>query len=59
MKLTDATIRNAKANDKPYKISDGGGIYLLVNPKGAKYWWMKYYLKGKEKLISLGGISCS
>ena len=54
MKLTDTTIRNAKAREKSYKLTDGGGMYLLVTPKGAKYWRMKYYVKGKEKLTGLG-----
>ena len=36
MKLTDTTIRNAKAREKSYKLTDGGGMYLLVTPKGAK-----------------------
>ena len=54
MKLTDVAIKQAKAKDKQYKISDGGGMYLLVTPSGKKYWRMKYYIEGKEKLASLG-----
>lgn len=52
--LTDTRIRNARAKDKPYKLSDEKGLYLLVNPTGAKYWRMKYRFAGKEELISLG-----
>ena len=54
MKLKDITIRQAKAKDKQYKLSDGGGMYLLVSPNGSKYFRMKYYLDKKEKIASLG-----
>jgi hypothetical protein len=37
MALTDTRIRNAKPKPKPYKLSDGGGMYLLVRPDGARY----------------------
>ncbi|WP_247869806.1 Arm DNA-binding domain-containing protein [Herbaspirillum sp. ST 5-3] len=40
--LTDIQPRNAKPKEKPYKLSDGGGLYLLVNTDGAKYWRMDY-----------------
>ena len=40
--LTDIQPRTAKSKDKPYKLSDGGGLYLLVNKDGAKYWRMDY-----------------
>ncbi len=52
--LTDASIKNAKPTDKEYKLSDGGGLYLLVKPNGGKYWRIKYYFLGKEKLLALG-----
>ena len=42
------------ATDKPYKMSDGGGLYLEVDPAGGKYWRFKYRFAGKEKRISLG-----
>ena len=51
--LTDTAIRKAKPADKPYKLTDGGGLYLLVNAAG-KYWRMKYRFDSKEKLLSLG-----
>jgi hypothetical protein len=38
MSLTDTRIRNAKPKSKPYKLSDGSGMYLLVKPDGARYW---------------------
>lgn len=54
MPLTDVAIRNAKAKAKPYKLADGGGLYVLVNPDGSKYWRLKYRYGGKEKLLALG-----
>lgn len=54
MSLTDATVKAAKPRDKPYKLADGRGLYLLVNPSGAKWWRFKYRFGGKEKLLSLG-----
>lgn len=53
-KLTDTTIKNAKAKGKPYKLADGGGMYLLVNTKGQKWWRLDYRLNGKRKTISFG-----
>lgn len=52
--LKDIQVKNAKPKDKPYKLSDGGGLYLLVNPNGGKGWRLKYRFQGKEKLLSLG-----
>lgn len=52
--LKDLQIKNAKPKDKPYKLSDGGGLYLLVTPAGGKGWRLKYRFQGKEKLLSLG-----
>lgn len=54
MKLTARQVSTAKPTDKPYKLSDGGGLYLLVNPNGSRYWRMKYRYAGKEKLLSIG-----
>lgn len=55
MALTDIAIRNAKPAAKPYKMSDAGGLYLLVTPAGGKLWRMKFRVAGKEKLLSFGG----
>ncbi|MCB1657336.1 MAG: integrase arm-type DNA-binding domain-containing protein [Pseudomonadales bacterium] len=52
--LTDTTIKTAKPTDKEYKVSDGGGLYLLIKPNGGKYWRLKYRYLGKEKLLALG-----
>lgn len=57
MKLNARQISSAKAKDNPCKLSDGGGLYLLINPGGSRYWRLKYRFSGKEKLLSLGGIS--
>lgn len=54
MPLTDTAIRKAKPADKPVKLFDGGGMYLLIAPTGAKGWRLKYRYHGKEKLLSLG-----
>lgn len=52
--LTDPEVRNAIPADKVYKIKDKGGMFLEVNPKGGKYWRLRFWLNGKEKLVSLG-----
>jgi integrase len=54
MALSDTAIRTAKPADKPYKLSDEKGLFVLVMPKGAKYWRLKYRIDGKEKLLSFG-----
>ncbi|CAJ3517785.1 phage integrase family protein [Burkholderia pseudomallei] len=54
MPLTDTTIRNTKPAEKPVKLFDGGGLFLLVTPAGQRYWRLKYRAAGKEKLLALG-----
>lgn len=54
MPLTDTTIRNTKPSEKPVKLFDGGGLFLLVTPAGQRYWRLKYRAAGKEKLLALG-----
>ncbi|MFN8767303.1 MAG: tyrosine-type recombinase/integrase [Lysobacteraceae bacterium] len=54
MPLTDTAIRKAKPEAKPYKMADGGGLYLEVAPSGGKWWRYKYRITGKEKRLSLG-----
>jgi len=53
-KLSATAVKQAKPRDKPYKLSDGGGLYLLVNPDGSRYWRLKYRLHGKEKAFAIG-----
>jgi integrase len=52
--LTDTKIRNTKPLEKPIKLFDGGGLFLLVTSQGGKLWRMKYRYVGKEKLLALG-----
>jgi integrase len=54
MPLKELEARNAKPKDKPYKLNDGEGLFLLVKPNGSKLWRMKYRVGGKEKLLSFG-----
>lgn len=54
MKLTDAAVRKTKPQAKPYKMADGGGMYLEVMPNGSRYWRMKYRYGGKEKRLAFG-----
>lgn len=54
MPLNARQIDTAKPRDKEYKLTDGGGLYLLIKPNGAKYWRLKYRVLGKEKKLSIG-----
>ncbi len=54
MTLTAIQIKNAKPQDKDYKITDGEGLYLLVTKAGGKLWKLKYRFAGKEKKLSCG-----
>jgi integrase len=54
MPLTDVKCRNSKGQAKPYKLSDGGGLHLLINPGGAKYWRLAYRWHGKQRTLALG-----
>jgi integrase len=53
MALTDTAVRNAKLAEKPYKLTHGKGLYLLVNATG-KYWRLDYRFAGKRKTLALG-----
>lgn len=54
MKLTDPGIKAAKPKEKAYKLSDGGGLVLLIQPNGSKWWRYRYRFNGKEKMLSIG-----
>jgi hypothetical protein len=54
MALTDTAIRNLKPEPKPYKKSDGEGLYLLVAPEGSRLWHLAYRFAGKQKTMALG-----
>ena len=56
--LTEVAVKQAKAKEKPYRLSDQGGLYLEVSPKGSKYWRYKYRISTGaqriEKRLALG-----
>lgn len=54
MALTDVKVRSAKPTDKPYKLTDGEGMHLMVHPNGSKYWRLQYRFDGKQKMLALG-----
>lgn len=54
MPLTDPTLKKAKPTDKPFKLYDEKGLFLIVTPTGGKWWRLKYRIAGKEKLLALG-----
>lgn len=53
-KLSDTKIRAAKPRQKPYKLFDSDGLFLIINPNGSKWWRQRYRYAGKEQLLSLG-----
>lgn len=57
--LTPSQVQNTKAQPKPYKLRDGGGLFLLVNPDGAKLWRLDYRrpVTGRRNTIGLGTFS--
>ena len=54
MKLTDEVIGTAPVGNKPIKLFDGHGLFILLTPAGHKWWRFKYRFAGKEKKVSLG-----
>lgn len=50
MALTELAIRNAPRRSKPYKLSDGQGLFLLIKPNGAKWWRFRYRFGLKQSL---------
>lgn len=54
MALTDTAIRSAKGGEHPVKLTDGGGLYLLVKPSGSRLWRMQFRYAGKQKLLTFG-----
>lgn len=49
MPLTDTAVRNAKGKEKPYKLGDGGWLFLLVNPDSRRYWPLSFCFAGKQR----------
>lgn len=54
MPLTDTAVRTARPGEKPIKLFDERGLFLIVTPTGGKWWRLRYKFGGKEKLLSLG-----
>ena len=54
MPLTDTACRNAKPRAKRWKLADGGGLFLQIEPSGSKLWRQAYRINGKQKLLSHG-----
>ena len=52
--LTEAAIRSAQPREKAYKLLDSGGLFVLVNPDGSRWWRFKYRYGGTERGISFG-----
>ena len=53
-RLTDSQIRNAKRRETSYKLTDGAGLFLAIQPTGAKCWRYRYRIGGKENLFAIG-----
>jgi hypothetical protein len=54
MPLKDVSVRNAKPTEKPRKLSDGGGLHVLIQPTGSKLWRLAYRFAGKQKTLAIG-----
>lgn len=54
MELTDRAIKHAKPRDRPYRLTDGRGLTLLIQPNGSKWWRYRYRIERLEKMLSLG-----
>lgn len=54
MSLSDRKINNLRPSEKAVKVSDGGGLHLLVTPSGGKLWRMAYRFNSQQKLVSFG-----
>jgi integrase len=54
MPLKDVAVGNAKPSTKPRKLSDGGGLHVLIQPTGSKLWRLAYRFAGKQKTLALG-----
>jgi hypothetical protein len=52
--LTEMRVRGAKPAEKPYKLFDERGLFMLVTPAGGRLWRLRYWIGGVEKLLTLG-----
>jgi len=54
MPLTDTTVRKSRPGNRPRKLSDGGGLHLLLTPSGGRLWRLQYRFAGKQKMVAFG-----
>src|ERR1700730_18189135 len=54
MAITDTEIKRENPEQKPYSMSDSGGLHIVISPAGGKLWRWKYRFESKEKLMALG-----
>ncbi len=54
MALTDIKVRRTKPSDKPFKLTDGQDMHLLINPNGTTYWRLQYRFDSKQKILAIG-----
>ncbi|UNK48848.1 tyrosine-type recombinase/integrase [Lysobacter sp. S4-A87] len=54
---TDSFFRNEKAADKPRKVADSNGLYLLIQKNGSRFWRYRYSINGRESVVALGDYS--
>jgi len=52
--LNPSSVRNVKPGAEDIRLNDGGGLYLLVKPNGAKWWRFDYIIDGEFKTLSFG-----
>jgi hypothetical protein len=52
--LNDTRVRTTKPCKRPVKLSDSGGLYLLIAPHGSKLWRLAYRFGGKQKTLAIG-----
>ncbi|WP_301234633.1 Arm DNA-binding domain-containing protein [Pandoraea cepalis] len=58
MPLTDIAVRKAAPADKQYRIGDAAGMYLEVQPNGAKCWRLRYRFDQRQKIACTGHLPC-
>ena len=56
MVLTVFALDKARPREKPYFLTDGNGLHLLVNPTGSKLWRLRYRFGGKQNMLGLGAF---
>jgi len=54
MAITDTAIRLSRPSDKAFKLSDGNGLVLIIQPAGSKLWRFNYRFNGRQKTLALG-----